>query len=113
MAADCPFKQLTYGGSQTQPSPYLNFSTGTNRIDYASYDNAGNLWSDGTNNYLYDAENRICAVQQLPPLSGMVGYIYATDGTRFGKALLTSFTCDMTQNGMLTENGLSLGPVSE
>ena len=64
----------TYNGTQTQPSPYLNFYN-SNRASGFSYDNAGNLLSDGSNNYLYDAENRICAVQQLAPLSGTFGYV--------------------------------------
>jgi RHS repeat-associated protein len=75
------------------------------------YDNAGNLFSDGTNNYLYDAENRVCAVQQIATGGGgsVTGYLYAPDEARMGKNVnLTSFSCDMTKNGMLTPNGLVL-----
>jgi RHS repeat-associated protein len=97
----------TYNGTQTQPSPYLNFYN-SNRASGFSYDNAGNLLSDGSNNYLYDAENRICAVQQLAPLSGTFGYVYAANGPLLGVGNLTSFTCDLTKNGMLTANGLAL-----
>ena len=100
---------LTSNGIQTQPSPYLNFYSGNNRVSSWSYDNAGNLLSDGTNKYLYDAENRLCAVQQLPPLNGMIGYVYAANGVRLGKGTITgSFSCDLTKNGMLTANGLAL-----
>jgi RHS repeat-associated protein len=99
---------VTYGSSQSQPSPYLNFTSGSNRIAGASYDNAGNLLSDGTNNYLYDAENRLCAVQQATTGGGLIGYLYAPDGTRLGRGNLTSFSCDLTKNGMLTANGLVL-----
>jgi RHS repeat-associated protein len=102
---------VTAGSNQVQPSNYLHFSAGNNRADEEIYDNAGNPVSDGTNNYLYDAENRICAVQQAATGSGggLIGYLYAPDGTRLGKnANLTSFSCDMTKNGMLTSNGLAL-----
>jgi RHS repeat-associated protein len=99
---------VTAGSNQMQPSIYLHFSAGNNRADEGTYDNAGNPKSDGTNNYLYDAENRICAVQQAATGSGggVIGYLYAPDGTRLGKNVnLTSFSCDMTKNGMLTSNG--------
>ena len=97
----------TYNGTQTQPSPFLNFYN-SNRASGYSYDYAGNLLSDGSNDYLYDAENRICAVQQLSPLTGTFGYVYAANGPLLGLGNLTSFTCDLTKNGMLTANGLAL-----
>ena len=101
---------VTAGSDQMQPSSYLHFTAGNNRADEGIYDNAGNPFSDGANNYLYDAENRICAVQQIAAGSGgsLIGYLYAPDGTRLGKSNLTSFSCDMTQNGMLTANGPAL-----
>jgi YD repeat-containing protein len=97
-----------YGANQTQPSPYLNFTGGNNRAANWSYDNAGNLLSDGTNNYLYDAENRLCAVQQVTTGGGRIGYLYGANGSRLGKGAPTSFTCDLTKNGMLTANGIVL-----
>ena len=98
---------LTYNGVQSQPTPYLNFTTGNNRAASSTYDNAGNLLSDGTNNYLYDAENRVCAVKQLTS-GDLIGYVYAANGPRLGKGNLTSFSCDVTKNGLLTANGLVL-----
>ena len=98
---------LTYNGVQSQPTPYLNFTTGNNRAAGSTYDNAGNLLSDGTNNYLYDAENRVCAVKQLTS-GGLIGYVYAANGPRLGKGNLTSFSRDVTKNGLLTANGLAL-----
>jgi RHS repeat-associated protein len=98
---------LTYNGVQSQPTPYLNFTTGNNRAASSTYDNAGNLLSDGTNNYLYDAENRVCAVKQLTS-GDLIGYVYAANGPRLGKGNLTSFSCDVTKNGLLTANGLAL-----
>jgi RHS repeat-associated protein len=102
---------VTAGPNQMQPSNYLHFSAGNNRADEGIYDNAGNPFSDGANDYLYDAENRICAVQQIASGAGggLIGYLYAPNGTRLGKNVnLTSFSCDMTQNGMLTANGIAL-----
>ena len=102
---------VTAGPNQLQPSNYLHFSAGNNRADEGSYDSAGNSVSDGTNNYLYDAENRVCAVQEIATGGGgsVTGYLYAPDGARMGKNVnLTSFSCDMTKNGMLTPNGLVL-----
>ena len=44
--------------SGSGPQPQLSFNTTTNQINTAgfSYDAVGNLLSDGTNNYLFDAE---------------------------------------------------------
>ena len=80
---------VTAGSDETQPSPYLHFSAGNNRADGGVYDNAGNPYSDGANNYLYDAENRICAVQQIGGGS-QIGYLYDPNGARLGKGNLTS-----------------------
>jgi hypothetical protein len=112
---------FTAGSDQLQPSSYLHFSAGNNRADEAIYDNAGNPGSDGANNYLYDAENRVCAVQQIAAGGGgsLFGYLYDPNGARLAKGNLTSFTCDLTRNGMLTSNGLvftnlyTLGPQGE
>jgi RHS repeat-associated protein len=98
---------FTYNGTETQPSPYLNFTTGSNRVVGSTYDNAGNLYSDGTNDYLYDAENRLCAVKQLSS-GDSIGYVYAANGPRLGRGNLTTFSCDVTKNGLLTANGLAL-----
>jgi RHS repeat-associated protein len=98
---------FTYNGTQTQPSPYLNFTTGNNRAAGSIYDNAGNLYSDGTNDYLYDAENRLCAVKQLTS-GDLIGYVYAANGPLLGRGNLTTFSCDVTKNGLLTANGLAL-----
>ncbi len=87
---------LTYNGVQSQPTPYLNFTTGNNRAASSTYDNAGNLLSDGTNNYLYDAENRLCAVKQLTS-GDLIGYVYAANGPRLGKGNLTADSSDVDQ----------------
>jgi len=57
---------------------------------------SGNIINDGYNTYLYDGENRICAVNGP---EGMVGYQYDADGNRIGKGTITTMSCDLTQNG--------------
>ena len=101
----------TYNGTQTQPSPFLNFYN-SNRASGYSYDYAGNLLSDGTNNYLYDAGESSLRDDSTPSSDWHRRGIFTplTVLVSPGKALLTSFSCDMTQNGMLTANGLALGP---
>jgi RHS repeat-associated protein len=56
----------------------------------------GNITSDGVNTYLYDAEDRLCAVHGV---DGMVGYQYDAEGNRIGKGSITSMSCDITANG--------------
>jgi RHS repeat-associated protein len=74
-----------------------------------AYDAAGNINSDGTNQYLYDAEGRVCAVQSGAPLSGgpapLTGYIYDAEGRRVAKGTISTWSCDPTSNGFtLTES---------
>lgn len=58
-----------------------------------AYDQAGNLTNDLAQNYLYDAEGRVCAVQWAG--SGVVvGYLYDAEGHRVAKGMLPSMTCD-------------------
>jgi hypothetical protein len=49
-----------------------------------SYDAAGDLLNDGLNQYLYDAEGRVCAVAStpVPGMTILTGYIYDADGNR-------------------------------
>ena len=66
-----------------------------------SYDGAGDILNDGTNQYLYDAEGRICAVKTgiMADVSSMVQYIYDAGGNRVSKGSITAWTCDMSSNG--------------
>jgi RHS repeat-associated protein len=67
---------------------------------------------DGQNQYLYDAEGRICAVFSSPiaGVASMTGYIYDADGNRVAKGTITSWSCDPTTNGFQTTNDYVLGP---
>jgi hypothetical protein len=46
-----------------------------------------------------------CATQQASTGGDMTGYLYAPDGFRLAKSTLTSFSCDMNKNRVLTANG--------
>ncbi len=59
----------------------LSFSGNNNRMDSYSYDAAGNLLSDGTHSYTYDAENRIVQVDG----GSTATYIYDANGRRVRK----------------------------
>lgn len=65
---------------------------------------SGDETYDGNNKYLYDAEGRICAVQNTTA-GVMTGYIYDADGNRVAKGTITSWgSCDPSLNGFQTSN---------
>ncbi|MHB1022638.1 MAG: RHS repeat-associated core domain-containing protein [Acidobacteriaceae bacterium] len=71
------------------------------------YDQAGEMTSDGTTNgVLYDAEGRICAVEEFPISGGMIRteYIYNAEGQRVSKGHIASWSCDETTNGYVPES---------
>jgi len=72
---------------------------------------AGYILNDGVNQYLYDAEGRICAVAATPVagITTYTGYLYDADGTRIAKGTITSWSCDPTKNGFTTTNDYVLG----
>ena len=83
------------GGTQPSPSPYV----------YERY-GSGTIVVDATvgNQYLYDGEDRLCAVSS-PAVGGgttMTGYVYDADGNRVAKGTITSWSCDASSNGLLT-----------
>lgn len=103
-------------------------STGNNQITATSlmsagplnYDAAGNVQKDNLNEYAYDGEGRICAIENL--YSGAVTqYIYDADGNRVAKGtahtILVSgvyvLSCDTTQNGFTATNLYVIGPSGE
>lgn len=57
------------------------YFTSSNRITGGSYDNAGNLLSDGTHSYQFDAENKIRKIDNN------LAYVYDGDGQRVRKLL--------------------------
>lgn len=112
----------TFGGS-----PSISLSTSTtnyyntnNQVSISSlmsggplgYDSAGNVTTDNANNYLYDGEGRVCAVQNRT-FGGMTEYIYDAEGTRVAKGTIYAWTCDTTQNSFTLTNTYVIGPSGE
>ena len=87
------------------------------------YDGAGDVTADGANQYVYDAEGRLCAVQSMDPLTGTfdgnwTGYLYDAAGNRVAKGSLSSNVtasnaCDITTNGFVQTAGYVVGPSGE
>ena len=69
------------------------------------------MLADGTHQYLYDGEGRICAVAStpLPLMTLMTGYVYDADGTRVSKGRITAWSCDPSINGFQTTSDYVLG----
>jgi RHS repeat-associated protein len=67
--------------------------------------------NDGQNQYLYDAEGRICAVAStpMPGMTAMTGYLYDAAGTRVAKGSISTWSCDPAANGFQTTNDYILG----
>jgi RHS repeat-associated protein len=97
------------------PPATVSYNT-NNQIQGLSYDAVGNLKNDGKNQYLYDAEGRVCAVQyQVQPgwPSTMMGYIYDAEGQRVAKGSISQWNCDMDNNGFSETAGYVIGPTGE
>jgi hypothetical protein len=88
------------------------FTATSQALGGVPYDAAGNVLNDGQNQYLYDAEGRICAVASTP-MPGMTGYLYDADGTRVAKGRISTWSCDPGANGFQTTNDYILGPSGE
>jgi RHS repeat-associated protein len=83
----------------------------TQTTDTVKYDVAGNVTSDGINNYYYDAEGRLCALTN--PLAGTAeGYLYDADGNRVAKGTINTLNCNIASggNGFQMTNEFLLGP---
>ncbi|MGD0893255.1 MAG: hypothetical protein ABR923_17155, partial [Terracidiphilus sp.] len=58
-----------------------------------TYDAAGNVRSDGVNEYSYDYENRICTVSTtVSGTTSITGYLYDASGLRVAKGPVSSAT---------------------
>jgi len=106
------------------PTIWANYNTIANNNQFVNtsqatggvaYDAAGNVLSDGVNQYLYDGGGHICAVA-TPSIAGgtvMTGYIYDADGQRVAKGSITAWSCDPTVSGFTSTNDYVLGPSGE
>jgi RHS repeat-associated protein len=75
------------------------------------YDAAGNMTGDGQNQYLYDAEERLCAVKNSG--GSMTGYIYDVGGIRVAKGSLNSFSCNFAPSNFTANTSWVLGQGGE
>jgi RHS repeat-associated protein len=88
-----------YGNRLNQTGPITfdaTFTGNNNRLDGYSYDSAGNLLSDKTSTYTYDAENRLIKVVNS---NGTATYTYDANGRRVHRTGYTATTC--TSGGVM------------
>jgi hypothetical protein len=56
-------------------------------VSYFTYDSSGNMTSDGSHNYAYDAEGRLCAVSTMVlSMTSYTGYLYNAEGAHTSNA---------------------------
>ena len=104
--------QTITAGLCTPPSPPPTYTN--NQVPGLSYDASGDVWNDGTNQYLYDAEGRVCAVKySVLTLPAMMQYIYDAEGERVAKGTISTWSCDTSSNGFTETAGYALGPNGE
>jgi RHS repeat-associated protein len=96
-----------YGNRWQQNAPQggyvqlLVFNSGNNRMDGYTYDASGNLLSDGTHTFTYDAESRLIKSVQA---GATTTYVYDVGGRRVRKSV-AGITTDYVYNlgGTVTE----------
>jgi RHS repeat-associated protein len=95
-------QNATGSGNASAVQPQLSFAN-TNQVSGWSYDAAGNLLNDGRNNYSYDAEGRIIA------LNGSPTYVYDAEGRRVAKysggTISANYLLDLGGNQVTELNG--------
>ena len=91
--------QMPTGHTPPQATPGLTFNNAQNHADQLIYDNAGNVNNDGSNVYLFDGLNRVCAVQGGGSGGSVTGYLYDAEGRRVAKGSQTALSCDLSSNG--------------
>jgi RHS repeat-associated protein len=100
------------------PSSGTNYYNTSNQMSegFHQYDGAGNLTADATNgnSYLYDAEGRVCAVQESTVgVTTRTQYLYDAEGRRVAKGSISTFNCDTTSNGFNPTTVYVHGPGGE
>ena len=80
-------------------------------LSLPQYDAAGDMQTDGANQYLYDAEGRVCAVASVDGGGDTIltGYLYNGEGARVSKGTITAWSCDPVISGFATSNDYVLG----
>jgi RHS repeat-associated protein len=74
------------------------------------YDASGDVTQKVGYNFLYDAEGRICAVNNG---YGYTGYIYNAEGIRVAKGAIGTWSCNPATNGFTLTESYVLGPDGE
>src|SRR6185437_15881971 len=116
-------KSETFGGTlanpdQAPPIPGNSSATYNANNQVASvnggsgftYDASGDVMQDSDNQYLYDADGRICAVEELISPYTMTQYIYDAEGRRVGKGAISTFNCNTATNRFSLTNAYLPGP---
>ena len=90
---------------------WANYSGNSNQVAATSQapggvstDAAGDVTNDGKNQYLYNANGQICAVEwSYNGMTVMTGYIYDADGQRVAKGTISSMSCDPALSHFTTQ----------
>jgi RHS repeat-associated protein len=98
--------------SQTPGATMLSYPAPNNRVAGFKYDGSGNVMDDGSNQYGYDGEGRLCTVYNKTLLA-YTGYAYDGLGNRVAKGTgMNSLSCDnnftTTSNFVVGSNGEEL-----
>jgi len=106
---------VSYNNSSNQPTSAsgIGAAAGITLSGTYSYDGAGDVSSDGSYAYLYDAEGRICAVENIKFGNSMIGYLYDAEGTRVSKGSITTMSCDPQVSGFTPTSDYIVGPSNE
>ncbi len=88
----------------------LSYPPGNNRISGFSYEASGNVKDDGSNQYVYDGEGRICTVYNKT-MTSYTSYAYDGLGNRVAKGGgANSLSCD---NNLTVRSTFIVGPNGE
>jgi RHS repeat-associated protein len=101
--------QITWTTVKSAINGYIYDAAGNDTCDSWAVNGAGQTVCAG-NQYLYDAEGRVCAVAGP---SGMTGYLYNADGARVAKGAISSMNCDPTASGFQLTESYVLGQGGE
>jgi RHS repeat-associated protein len=104
-----------YNGTVNGTNNNQMSATNQNGNQANGYDASGDVTNDGTNQYLYDGEGRICAVRSEPMPNNytMTQYIYDAEGARVAKGAIATWSCDTTTNGFTPTASYILGLSNE
>ena len=106
-ASPTPQTLNTFNAANSQLSS-STLSTATLTAGSVGYDGGGNVTFDGLNNYWYDAEGRLCAVQSNRGL-GNWQYGYDAMGSRFVRGTPTTMPVALASCGPLSASSFTSG----